>query len=198
MDYKTKPIDRKELRAIAKWVRSAFRSKNKLRFDVVKAFEKINSIFFQITTEIITDYAVDIISDLNVPAACIPDMKGNYHIVVRESIYDGACQGIGGYRAHILHEMSHAILCLLGYVPTLNREFKNNEIKPCYESMEWQAKALTGEILIPYEHTIGMSEKKIVAYCQVSKASAQYRINNLDKDEQYDFDPNDYKFKKLL
>ena len=176
MDYKTKPIGRDDLKAIARWFKHQFKCKNKFRFDVIYAFEVIHQLFPQITTEVVEDDSIDVIADLNVPAACNPDLSGGYHIAVRESIYNGACRGVGGYRAHILHEMSHAILCLLGFTPILDRSFNNNEIKPCYLSMEWQAKALTGEILVPYEETIGMSKKKIKYLCKVSDSLAEYRL----------------------
>ena len=189
MDYKTKPIGRKELRAIARWFRHQFKCKNKYRFDVINAFELIHEKFPEITTEVVEDNSTDVITNLNVPAACNPDMKGNYHIAVRESIYIGACNGIGGYRAHILHEMCHAILCLLGFTPILDRTFNNNEIEPRYLSMEWQAKALAGEILVPYEETAGMSIKRIKFFCKVSEPLAKYRI---ELDENNGSDPDDY------
>ncbi|MBO5578776.1 MAG: hypothetical protein J5955_06735 [Bacilli bacterium] len=189
MDYKTKPISRKDLRAIARWFRHQFKCKNKFRFDVINAFERIHQLFPQITTEVVESESTDVITNLNVPAACNPDMNGGYHIAVREHVYEGACRGIGGYRAHILHEMCHAILCLLGFTPILDRAFNNNEIEPCYLSMEWQAKALAGEILVPYEETIGMSKKKIRFLCKVSDPLAKYRIF---LDEHDGFDPNDY------
>lgn len=181
MDYKTKPISRNDLRAIARWAWSFFECKNKLRFDVIGAFEKITELTGgKVTTEIVEDDDTFIIADTKVPAACSPDFEGGYHIAVRESVYDGACKGVGGYRAHIVHEMSHAILCLFGFTPVLERSFGNYEIQPIYTSMEWQAKALAGEILVPYEKTIGMSEKQIRFYCKVSSDLAKHRLS-LDK-----------------
>lgn len=183
MDYKTKPIGRDEIRAIATWLRSFFESKNKLRFDVIRAFEMLPLKFEgKIVTEIIEDDDISIIDDLNVPSVCIPDFCGKYHIVIREQVYDGAVKGIGGYRSHIVHEMSHAVLCILGFTPVLERSFKNNEIYPSYVSMEWQAKALAGEILVPYEKTIGMTERQIMYYCKVSKSLARHRLS-LDKNK---------------
>lgn len=89
MDYKTKPIGRKDLRAIARWVKHTFKCKNKFRFDVIGAFEKIHILFPQVTTEIVDNDSIDVISDLNIPAACNPDMKGNYHIAIREKYMMG-------------------------------------------------------------------------------------------------------------
>lgn len=178
MDYKTEPISRKELRLIARWARSVFKCKNKLRFDVIGALEKITGLTDgKVTTEIVEDDDTSIITNPRVPASCIPDFKGGYRIVVRESVYDGAYRGIGGYRAHIVHEMSHAILCLFGFTPILERSFENYEIQPIYTSMEWQAKALAGEILVPYEETIGMSERQIRFYCKVSSNLAKHRLS---------------------
>lgn len=176
MDYQTKPMSRNDLRAISIWFRKIFRNKTDIYFDVIKAFEKIHNIFPNITTEIIEDDDLSVIEDSNVPGTCMPDLKGNYHICIREKVYDGALKNIGGYRMHIVHEMCHAVLCLLGFTPNLDRTFQNNEL-PAYQSVEWQAKALAGEILIPYERTKFMSVGEIMYICKVSKAAAIHRFN---------------------
>lgn len=85
MDYITKPISRGELRTIAYWFRKVFKCKNKYLFDVIDAFERIHSIFDNITVEVIEDDD-ETNFNKNVPAQCTPDMKGNYHIEVMESI----------------------------------------------------------------------------------------------------------------
>lgn len=176
MDYKTLPTSREELRKVAKAVRKIFKCKNKYRFDVIDAFEKMPSIFPQVTCTVVEDE--DIPGEI--PARCIPDMNGNYLIEVKNTVYEGAITGTGGYRAHILHEMCHAILCILGFTPILERAFKNKEL-PAFESMEWQAKALCGEILMPYEETEGLSVRQIIGYCKVSPESARLRYYNYRK-----------------
>lgn len=173
MDYKTKPTSRKTLRDIAKIIRKVFNCSNGCCFDVITAFERIPIIIPQITTTVVDDDAFD----PDVPARCIPDFSGNYLIEVKNSVYEGAVADVGGYRAHILHEMCHAILCLLGFTPILDREFKNKELK-AYESMEWQAKALCGEIMMPYEETAGLSVAEIEHHCKVSNECASLRANN--------------------
>ena len=176
MDYKTKPTSREELRGIARFVRKLFKCKNKYRFDVMDAFEKIPSVIPAVTCLVVEDDEIE----GDIPARCVPDFEGHYTIEVKSSIYDGAAEGIGGYRAHILHEICHAILCLLGFTPILDRAFKNNELKP-FESMGWQAKALCGEIMMPYEETEGMTVRQIMNYCKVSAEAAQLRHNNYRK-----------------
>lgn len=183
MDYVTKPISREKLRSIAKWFRALNGTKNKLRFDSVKAFERFPLFFPNVTTEIVSDDDSTEFS-LDSPATCIPNMNGEYKILVREKTYDMACRGVGGPRSHLVHEMSHALLCMLGYTPSFERSYKNNEIRPCYCSMEWQAKALTGEIMVPYEETKGMSLRQIKHYCKVSKDCAERRLR-LDEEKQF-------------
>lgn len=176
MDYKAKPTSREELRYIARCVRDLFKCNNKYRFDVTMAFEKMPIMFPAVTCTVVED---DEMKD-TVPARCVPDFEGHYTIEVKSSIYDGAAAGVGGYRAHILHEICHAILCMLGFTPILDRTFKNKELKP-YESMEWQAKALCGEIMMPYEETEGLSVRQIQYFCQVSRESAELRYNHYRK-----------------
>ena len=53
--------------------------------------------------------------------------------------------------------------------------------------MEWQAKALTQEIMVPYEETKGMSKKKIKHLCQVSNDLIHYKksIDEYDDDNDW-------------
>lgn len=176
MDYKTKPTSREELRFIAWYIRKLFKCKNKYRFDVMDAFEKMPALFSSVTCAVVEDDEIE----SGIPARCIPDFEGHYTIEVKSSIYDGAAAGVGGYRAHILHEICHVILCMLGFSPILDRAFKNRELKP-FESMEWQAKALCGEIMMPHEETEGLSVRQIQHLCQVSRESAELRYNNYRK-----------------
>jgi len=176
MDYKTKPISRDDLRCIAKFIRQKFNCKNRLRFNVIDAFERVHFLFPQITVEVVEDNKLS----TNNPARCIPDLSGNYHIEIKESVYRGAYNNIGAYRDHIMHEICHAILCILGFTPILDKIIKEEELKP-YESMEWQAKALCGEILVPYDKIDGLSINQVTNYCKVSKKCASYAISNLYK-----------------
>lgn len=175
MDYMTKPISREKIRTISKAVREIFKCRNKFYFDVVEAFEKLPLLFPEVTTAIVEDDNTEYINDLNCPAAFVPFYDGKFIIYVREKTYNDAVKGKGGPRAHIMHEISHFILFKLGYTPILERSFKNNEINPPYISFEWQAKALAGEVLIPFTYTSLMSVKSIMKRCKVSKECAETR-----------------------
>ena len=147
MDYKTKPTSREELRGIARFVRKLFKCKNKYRFDVMDAFERIPSVIPAVTCLVVEDDEIE----GDIPARCVPDFEGHYTIEVKSSIYDGAAEGI-----------------LDGYDAVLGPS---------------QAKALCGEILMPYEETEGLSVRQIRHLCQVSRESAELRYNNYRKPE---------------
>ena len=176
MDYKTKPTSREKLRSIAKELRQKFGCNKGLWFDVIQAFERTHELFPQLICTVVED---DKLPD-GVMGRCQPDWNGHYLIEVKESVYNDAAAGKGGPRAHVLHEICHAILCLLGFTPVLERSFKDFEIRPC-KSMEWQAKALCGEILIPYGETQGLSVRQIMSKCGVSQECAALRENEFRK-----------------
>ena len=180
MDYRTKSISRDKLRQYSLVIKKIFKCRNKYFFDVIFAFEVLPLYLNNVTTEIVSDDDPDL---KGAPATTIPDFCGNYSIKVKETVYNKAYYDKnGGYRMHIMHEICHVILFMLGYLPFFDRAYKNNELKP-YESIEWQAKALAGEVLIPYETTRGMTLEQIMKKCKVSKEAAQKRID-LDKDKE--------------
>ena len=174
MDYKTKRISREDIRTIAKVFRYIFRdciSEDGLYVDVIKIFELVHYRFNNITVEVVDD---DVLG--NNPGECKPDFNGNYHIQIQESVYTGAVEGVGGYRTHILHEVSHAFMCMAGYTPICERCFNNFELSAC-ESMEWQAKALTGEIMMEFELTKDLDLQDLIDKCGVSIEGAQNRLS---------------------
>ena len=100
--------------------------------------------------------------------------NGKFEIEIRQTTYDGAYKNIGAYRDHIIHEICHAFLYTLGYTPIMQRSFKNGEIVN-YRSSEWQAKALCGEVMIPFEETVSLSASEIAKEYGVSPAQAWFR-----------------------
>ncbi len=173
MDYRTRKTSREEIRRYSNQIRKKFHCRNKYYFDVIKAFEMMPILFPNVAVEIVEDDDIDLVG---VPSTTIPDMSGHYTIKVKESVYDRAYTGKnGGCRMHIMHEMCHVFLFELGYFPFVDRAYKNLELEPC-ESAEWQAKALAGEVMIPYESTCNMTSQSIVKKCKVSTEAANKRI----------------------
>ena len=170
MDYITKPTSRKELRKFSKVFRFLFGvTDDNSPFPVLNALEILPDVFKGTTLSIVED------NDLlpNVPARCFPDEYGNFTIEIKETVYKGAFEKqIGAYLDFICHEICHIFLFKIGFTPVVERSFGNNEIPPC-KSVEWQAKALCGEVMMPYDATAKMSSRDIVTVYHVSKASAK-------------------------
>ncbi len=175
MDYRTKPLSREKIREISVDIRKLFGYVEEPIFDVIAVFEVL-PLFNNVSTEIVCDNNPEL---GKAPATTVLCGDGTYCIKVKEKVYDGACEGNGGYRMHIMHEMCHYFLFSIGYTPFIDRSYKNKDLKS-YESIEWQAKALAGEILIPYEKSKNMSAEEIVDTFNVSRDAAINRIN-IDK-----------------
>ena len=175
MDYITKSTTRNDIRRFASIFRKLFGEKDKGRFPVLDALEKVPDVFPNCDWCIVDDNEMP----ATIPAKCKNNDKGGFTIQIRNEIYKGAFEKhIGAYIGHICHEICHIFLFKIGFVPEYNRSFKNEVIEP-YRSVEWQAKALTGEVMMPYEETQGMGRKELMDKYHVSKAAAEYRINKL-------------------
>ena len=172
MDYITKPISRKKLRSLARVFRSIFGVPQTGPFPVLNVLEELKDKFPK------ASYIVVDNKDLpkQIEARCVLNKNGTYTIEIKKRVYDGAYEkGIGAYRGFILHEIMHVFMSEIGFKPIYNRSFK--KAKP-YEFIEWQVKAITGEVAIPYEESRGMSMQKIIAKYKVSRGFAETRIRN--------------------
>ena len=172
MDYITKALSRKEIRVFSRIFRRLFDVNNDVsEFPVLYALEKVSDVFKDTTVSILEDNELP----FNVPARCYPNESGGFTIEIKNSVYTGAYEKkIGAYLGFICHEMCHIFLYKMGYTPLLERRFGNNEL-PAYESVEWQAKALCGEVMMPYEATKNMSGEQIMKRYHVSKGFVEHR-----------------------
>lgn len=170
MDYKTKATTREELRKLANAFDIIAETNGSIYKPVVELLNRLRDIMPFVHYEIVDDDAFE----FNVPARGYPDINGNYTIEIKESVYEGAIKGVGAYRGFIMHEIFHPFLLLMGFVPIYERSFENGELSP-YESVEWQVKAITGEYMMDYKQTEGLSENEIVEKCGVSKGFAKKR-----------------------
>ena len=111
-------------------------------------------------------------------ANCKANEDGGYTIVIKDSVYDGAYRcGSGACLGFICHELCHVFLFFIGFTPIFEISFENN-ILPAYCSVEWQAKALCGELMIPYEESKGLTSKEIQRKYGVSKGFAKTRLRH--------------------
>ena len=168
MDFVTRPVSRNTLREYAASFRKLFGIDSLSSFPVLEALEQLPDVFDKCNYNIVGN------NDLPfyIPTRCYKNEDGGYTIVIKNSIYDGAYQKqIGAYRGFICHEICHIFLFDKGYIPLSKSIYADNYIK-AYKSGEWQAKALCGEVMMPYEATKNMTIKSIMDTYQVSKGFA--------------------------
>lgn len=174
MDGITHPTSRLFLRDVANKFRETF-FQNGLYVNVLSLIEVFPVYFPKCVIVVVPDEEMEEGTPTTIEENLL-DETGKYTIRIKESVYERACNGSGGDRMHIIHEMSHYILIEeYGFKPLTARSYGNIVVryKPC--SMEWQAKALAGEIMMPYEMTNGMAVYEISKKCGVSNEAATKR-----------------------
>ena len=179
MDYETKPTSRRDLRRFALYLRKLFDIPEGGPFPVLEVLEKLPDIF--------EGSGYQIVEDKKLPpqtmAQCTPNDTGGFTIEIKESVYAGAYENkIGALLGFICHEICHVFLFEIGFTPVYARSFADGEL-PAYCSVEWQAKALCAEVMLPYEETRGMKPKELIDTYHVSKAFATKR-RKLEKQER--------------
>lgn len=170
MDAKTRPISRLELRKLGKRMREAFAIEPGGALPVLAMLDKLS--------DVLPGCKYVVVEDSELPpktmAHCYLDGLG-YTIKIKESVYAGAYEkNNGAFLGFICHEICHVFLFMNGYAPILERSFENFPV-PAYRSVEWQAKALCGEVMVPFEESVGLSAGEIERRYLVSKAIAKYR-----------------------
>lgn len=170
MDYLTKPMTRLEARILAKSFRELFGYDDFSAFNPIRELDRMHLFIKGVSYEIVKD---DELSK-NVHCTCKIYTDDKIVIQIKESVYLGALKrNVGGYLMDITHEMAHAYLYSLGYKPISDDIYDNNEI-PAYKSIEWQAKAVAGEIMIPFEGSKGMDAFMIIEnYCVSFEAACK-------------------------
>lgn len=173
MDYMTKPTSRKEMRELSKLFRRVFNVPLTGAFPVLQALDKLKP-FFNTVYEVVEDSELS----SNVKARCFEREGGGYMIQIKESVYDDAYNGDRASLGFICHEICHIFLFYAGFKPVFERSFADYKIAACC-SVEWQAKALCGEVMIPYDESANMDEEEIMRTYKTSRGLARYRIQKL-------------------
>lgn len=171
MDYLTYPTNRKALRRLSAELRKLCGVPLSGPFPVLLILDKLRDLFFGCDYIILSDDEFT----RQTMARCKPNDRGGYTIEIRESVYERAYQGRGADLGFICHEICHIFLFSKGFTPIFERSFEPKSLPP-FRSVEWQAKYLCGEVMIPFKESIGMSENKIIDYYHVSKSYARSRV----------------------
>lgn len=172
MDYKTKSTSRRDLRKYSKILRKLFGVPDIGPFPVLMALEKLSDVFKGCNYIVMEDDCLP----PKTMARCRANDTGGFTIEIKQSVYDGAYEkGVGALLGFICHEICHVFLFKIGFTPVYERSFADKTL-PAYCSVEWQAKALCGEVMIPYGESCGMTVKEMISYYHCSKAFAKVRM----------------------
>ena len=164
---------RDDLRNLARRFRELLRLDEVLYFPIVELLD--------VLTEIFDDFNYEIVEDNVLPKNVHGDTDiRTGHIRIKQTVYDGACNGEGRDRMTIAHEIGHYFtLCFCGF--KLERNFGGGKIIT-FRDPEWQAKCFAGELMVPAHRVKGMTVDKIAEKCGVSFAAASVQHKHLKKE----------------
>lgn len=168
--YSIEPKSRKYLRGLALGIRKAVGLENCIYFPIVEFMEHMMPRMFN-------NFNYEIIEDDKLPRNkhAVTEIAENYGTVkIKQSVYEGACDGNGQHRMTIAHEIvGHFIpICVLGF--KLYRSFEIN-LLPAYRDPEWQAKCLAGELMMAEHLVRDFKPTQLEIECGVSKDAAKYQ-----------------------
>lgn len=169
-EYEVEPKSRYEIRRLTHQLRIKLQLFQELYFPIVELLDVLDEMYDDFSYEIVEDKELDktIHADTDVRTG---------HIRIKESVYNGACDGNGRDRMTIAHEIGHYILlCVYGF--KFHRKF-SSENTPAYKSPEWQAKCFAGELLMNNRLIQNFTIEEIVEKCGVSSKAAEYHYNLL-------------------
>lgn len=186
MDYETSIIlSREQIRLLSKFFRNMFAVKTVV-FPVLKILNKMENKF---ADNLYFSVEEDRLFERNVMAELIDEGDNeHYHIRIKESVYNKAVDGDRASICFICHELCHFFLiyvCGIGpkkYYDVDGLAFSKSiggMIKPVYKSMEWQAKALCGEVMIPYQKCKNYTLKQIIYITKSSTEQAKYYLEKV-------------------
>lgn len=189
MDYEPATIlSRKKIREIADFIRTILRIET-IKFPVIKVLDLLeqkfpDNLFYSVEEDDQFDYKVmAYIETVNYTQFCIK---------IRQSVYDSALKNAGASLGFICHELCHFILIFLFNIKpkmqynhggiTFMKAINPLREKP-YRSMEWQAKALCGELMIPYEICKSLPVEKIMELTDSSFEQACFFVDFIAKED---------------
>ena len=171
-DLVVPPLSRMDIRRRALIFRQMFGADKIMYFPIVKVMEIMNGM-----PEVFTDWNMEVVSQSE-----MGDFHGltlpNGTVKIREDVYTRAARGAGRDRDTMAHELGHWLF------------HRNNKAHarigsgriPIYCTPEWQAKAFSGELLVPaHLVTRDMTADYIKERCGVCYSSAEYQLSKIPR-----------------
>ncbi len=167
IDYKTKPLSREVIREYSKFIRKDLNLKNS-KFSIE---EVINCVFEKYKVMFLYDEDYEFHDGVCCYLVFINDKA---HIHIKNSVYENACEGDHKSIGFIIHEICHFYLIkIFDHSPISDKRYPSRTLAN-YESTEWQAKALCGELMIPFEKFKNKTIREIMNETSSSYSQASY------------------------
>ena len=154
------PLSRKEIREIARDLRKALDLENEPYFPIMPFVEGI-------LPRIDPKFELEILSKDEMHDFHGLTFPDRHQILLREDVYERACDGKGRDRFTVAHEVGHYIL----HIPSkiVLAKLEQGTAIPNFMDPEWQADAFAGELLMPAHLMKGVSPVIIAARYQSRK-----------------------------
>lgn len=164
------PLSRKEIRRITQNLRNILGLENQPYFPIMPFIEgTLPMVDPEFNLEILPKDEMGNIHGLTFPE--------KHQILLREDVYEGACNGKGRDRFTVAHELGHYVL----HTPSkiMLAKLESGITVPSYMDPEWQADVFAGELLMPASLMKGVPPLVIARRCEVSEAAARYQSRKM-------------------
>ena len=169
--YKSEPLSRKSISSMTMYLRRFLKLENRLYFPIMGLLESLQ--------EISKPFYLSVVPDKDLPKNLEAYTDVLKHVItIKQSVYDGACNGNGRARFTIAHEIGHYMLAQVFGV-RFQRNLPKSPMRRC-ENPEWQADAFAGELLVPADLLRGMSADEIRRECGVSSEAARVQLKLME------------------
>lgn len=165
--FAVEPHSRKDIEKIANRVREIFHLTD-LRCPIVTLIEVLGEPLQN--GEVLLNY--EIVDNQEMPNEYATYSPKTNTIRIRQSVYEGACEGNGRDRFTLAHELGHFMLhSLQDY-----RFARVQDSVPAYRDPEWQANTFASMLLMPRDRIRGMSVDEVADACGTSKQAAEIAL----------------------
>lgn len=163
-----KPLSRKAIREMANKLRSYFEISEEVPFPVIEFLELLASDGESLNYMIVADNELK-----GCYAKTLPDKN---LILIKECVYNGACDGNPRDRFTIAHELGHF---LLHDGNSISFARSDEKIK-AYQNPEWQANTFAAELLLPSTAIVDKTIEQISKKYNVSLKVAEIQLSHVN------------------